>query len=136
VFFAEPHTTSHVSGLTLECRVVHESIVDNQHTHAIENEFLRILVEHDGSNPFCDAEECMWGFVFTMSTSEVVHRLSVDDECVFEFICMPQGVHITNVIVTEETIAEVTGIWLFLFTNDISGEYDLAFALKEYGCAN
>lgn len=132
MFLQIPKFESYVPGITLLCEVVPENIANDYQQHRLVDEHLRLWVEHDGTNPFCDSEECYWCLIFAMSATEIAPNLSADDDVAVQLLCLPHGIFITEAIVSEETHEGITGIWLLLATNDDSGEYDFAFSLTQY----
>ena len=132
MFFQVPKTESYVPGMTLHCEVVPENIAVDLHEHRLVNEHLKIVVEHDGSNPFCHKEECRWGLIFAMTTENRPQQLACDEECPFLLMCLPYGVTITDAVIREATFENISGIWLFVATSVTSGESDKAFILSRY----
>lgn len=137
MIFQVPTFESHVSGLSLECEVVQTNVAsDIPSADNIIDEFLRMTVHHDGSNPFCDIEECTWGMLFLMSTSDCIHDVMADeDDPPIQLVCLPHGVNVTHAIIDEGVYEGVSGIWVLVQTSTQTGEYEFAFNLVEYGHA-
>ena len=136
MFFQVPKAESYVPGLTLHCSVIPENIAVDFHEHRLVDEHLKIVIEHDGSNPFCDAQPCCWGIIFAMSATEMPQRLAANEESDVQLVCLPKGVTVTDAVVEEATFQDISGIWLFVATSDTTGESDLAFSLSKYERAN
>lgn len=132
MFLQIPKMTSFVDGITVRCELIPENIAYDEGRDQLMDEHLRLYVEHDGSNPFCDAEECCWGTIFTMSTTNTVSTLIPDEECPFHLICLPNGTYITEATVCEETAHDMPGIWLLVATNTHTDGYEYSFMLHQY----
>lgn len=135
MFLQIPRYESHVPGMDILCEVVPENIANGEYAFRLVDEHLSIIIEHDGSNPFCDTQECIWCLCFVMSSGDVIPELNTGDESPIEFLCLPHGIHIANVIICEETIDNVTGIWLITQTSEEDGAHDCAFNLVRYALA-
>lgn len=135
VFLQSPRATSYVSGVTLQCEVIPENIAAEYHAYKLVDEYLLILIEHDGSNPFCYEKECYWGYICTMSTTDEPPAIVNDDDNAFEFTCFPHGVYVTDVVVRELNIQGILGIWLMISTNGHAEEHHFSICLNQYSRA-
>ncbi len=132
MFLQVPKITSLVDGISVRCELIPENIAIDEERQRLMDEHLRLYVEHDGSNPFCDNEECYWGTIFVMSATPEVSRLVPDEECPFQLICLPHGTYITEATVCEETAHNMPGIWLLVATNTHTEGYEFSFMLHQY----
>ena len=132
VFLQIPDFESHVPGLDILCEVVQENIANGEHAFYLLDEHLSIIVEHDGTNPFCDTTKSIWCLCFVMSSGDIIPQLNIEDDSPVEFLCLPYGIHIVRLIICEETIDDVTGIWLVTQTSEDDGAHDCAFNLVRY----
>lgn len=132
MFFEKPESISHVPGVTLECKIFEENIASEKQRHALVSEFLRIIVQHDGSNLFCDKEACSWIVIALMSTDESLPEIVENRSSSCMFVCFPNGINVTHALVCETIYCGIAGIWLLLTTNDESGENDCGFILSRY----
>lgn len=136
MFLQIPEVESLVPGIRVECELIPENIAVEGHEHRLIDEHLRVWVRHDGSNPFCDAEECCWGLVVVAASSEATPSITVDDEHPCSFHCLPCGVKITKAVISEAIYCDQLGIWLLLETSDESGDEDFGVILVPYSQAN
>jgi hypothetical protein len=120
VFLHVPETESRVAGLTIEVEHFSENI-----------EHLKLIVDHDGSNLFCDSENCFWGFIFAAAAIEEDVRLATREDDTFTLYCLPYGVRIEKAVIQEEVLDGILGIWLLLFFDD-DPQPDVVFVLKQY----
>jgi hypothetical protein len=89
MFLQIPEVESRISGMSASCTLLSENIAVEHPEHILLDEQLQIVVEHDGSNPFCDPEPCCWGIVIVAAATERTPSLpAVDDEHPFEFHCL------------------------------------------------
>lgn len=137
MFLSIPLSQSDVPGLTLEFIHLGENIAEEDDPNArnLADEQLVVIVQHDGTNPFCCEEKCYWQFVFVAPTVEnPVELLHRDTPVSFE--CLPFGKRIIGVKVEEGTYEDTTGIWLkVIFDDTEDGQPYLGFNLVAYGQA-
>lgn len=133
MFFSMPKAHSQVPGITIETDIIPDNIAVDEHAHQLVDEYLKITVTHDGSNPFCAADECFWGFIFAMSVNETEGKL-LTEESPITFQCLPRNVQVTEIIVCEQAVEGSFGIWCVFETSDV--EYGIACKLISYPLPN
>jgi hypothetical protein len=131
VFLHVPETESRVAGLTIEVEHFSENIAEDSCASALLDEHLKLIVDHDGSNLFCDSENCFWGFIFAAAAIEEDVRLATREDDTFTLYCLPYGVRIEKAVIQEEVLDGILGIWLLLFFDD-DPQPDVVFVLKQY----
>jgi hypothetical protein len=132
MFLQIPEVESRISGMSASCTLLSENIAVEHQEHILLDEHLQIVVEHDGSNPFCDLIPCCWGLIVVAAATERTPTLTVDDEHPFDFHCLPRSINITKVIIAEADYCDVRGIWLLIETTDDSGDEDFGISLVAY----
>jgi hypothetical protein len=135
VFLSVPLSQSNVQGVTLEFIHLEENIAQDGDPNAsnLADEQLIMIVQHDGTNPFCCSEPCNWQFIFVAPTVEdpVAFLLPEDSRVFLE--CLPFGRKIIGVKVEEGTYDHISGIWVKIFFDNVEedGSY-LGFNLVTY----
>ncbi len=137
MFLPVPQSRSNVAGLNIEINHYDENIAGNSNNaQYLQNEYLWVIVHHDGSNIWCDAEECHWQFVFVRATQDVPLVLEVTEESEYQIVCLSKHEAITTLTVEEGTYFGVTGIWLCAKSTEDSLKPSVLYNLSAYALAN
>ncbi len=132
MFLQIPEVECLISGMSARCEVVPENIAADHQDYRLLDEHLQIVVEHDGSNPFCDQDACSWGLIVVASAIEPTPTITVDGDHPYSFHCLPCNINVTKITIADAIYCEVRGIWLLVETDDQSGDENFGLNLVPY----
>lgn len=135
VFLSIPLSQSDVPGITLEFIHLDENIAKDGDPNAdnLADEQLILIVQHDGTNPFCCSEACNWQFVFVVPTVDTSVEFILPEDCRVFLECLPFGRRIIGVKVEEGTHDDISGIWLKIIFDNVDDDMTyLGFNLVTY----